>query len=524
MLFALQLALPFLCTTVWLARDTLAGLPPPPNFPSHIPLRNGDYENWSNELSVPNLWFATPSNGKDVQLLANWAFLNNYTVRASGQMHNWPPMTVTAMNKVAKNVVLVDTTKKLTAMQLTPSPYPNTSAVRVGCGVTIHNLLTFLEANGLGVAASPSIGDITIGGVLAIGGHGTSVLAVGEEAVPGFSYGSISNLVISLTAVVWDATTKSYVLKTFKRSEADTKAFLVNLGRTIITEVVLIVGPNYNLRCESRADILSDELFADPANVHANSRTFSRFLDETGRIETIQFPFSNTPWLKKWSVCTNRPANLLARRVSSPYNYVLTNIFPEFLSMVVGNVTNGLGLINPILGPAQSLVSTVGNLAFLSFDIWGPSKNLLLYVKSSTLRQTASGVVVITKQANVQSVVSQATAFYKQLLREYSARGVYPINGVIEIRATALDHHYTVVPDGEAPLLSPVFPVKDRPDLDTALWIAVLSFDKAPHQAGAFQKIERFFHDVVEGDDAVVRIYHINLVFYVGIIPLRGPE
>lgn len=146
-----------------------------------------------------------------------------------------------------------------------------------------------------------------------------------------------------------------------------------------------MVGPNYNLRCESRADIPTDELFADPANVQVNSRTFSRFLDETGRIETILFPFSNTPWLKKFSITTTRPASLLARKVNRPYNYVLTNIFPEFLSMIVGNVTNGLGFLNPILGPAQSLVSTVGNLAFLSFDIWGPSKNLLLYVKSSTL-------------------------------------------------------------------------------------------------------------------------------------------
>lgn len=94
----------------------------------------------------------------------------------------------------------------------------------------MDNLLTFLEDNGLGVYSAPAVGDITIGGVLAIGGHGTSVLANGEKQPPGFSYGSISNLVILLTAVVWDSAVNSYVLKTFKRTEADTKAFLVNLG------------------------------------------------------------------------------------------------------------------------------------------------------------------------------------------------------------------------------------------------------------------------------------------------------
>lgn len=72
---------------------------------------------------------------------------------------------------------------------------------------------------------------------------------------------------------------------------------------------------------------------------------------------------------------------------------------------------------------------------------------------------------------------------------------VYPINGVIEIRASALDLPYTVVPDGESPLLSALHPVKDHPELDTSVWIGVLSFNDAPHQDGAFKKIERFLYD-----------------------------
>lgn len=263
----------------------------PPNFPAHIPLEIGDFENWANQLTVPCLYFATPSNDQDVVDLANWACANNFTLRATGFMHGWSPLTVTDANRKIKNVVLVQTRKKLVHMSLTPSPYPNTKAVKVGSGVAMIDLLTFLEENGLGLNSAPTTGGITIGGVLAIGGHGTSVPAVGEKELPGYSYGTISDLVISLTAVVWSPERMAYVLKTFKRSESDTKAFLVNLGRTIITEVTLMVGPNYNLRCESRADILADELFAHPANVKENSRTFSRFLDETGRIETIIVSF-----------------------------------------------------------------------------------------------------------------------------------------------------------------------------------------------------------------------------------------
>lgn len=104
-----------------------------------------------------------------------------------------------------------------------------------------------------------------------------------------------------------------------------------------------------------------------------------------------------------------------------------------------------------------------------------------------------AGFVVITKRANVQKVVSQLKVFYDGPLREYSARNVYHINGVIEMWASALDRPHGILPDGETPLLSAVRLVKDRPDLDTAVWIAILSFKNAPHQNEAFQKIENFF-------------------------------
>lgn len=368
------------------------------------------------------------------------------------------------------------------------------------------NLLTFLEKNGLGVYAAPAPGGITIGGVLAIGGHGTSVPALNEKPPPGYSYGTISNLVISLTAVVWQPAIKAYGLKTFKRSEADTKAFLVNLGRTFITEVTLMVGPNYNLRCVSRTDISNDELFADPDDVQEDSRTFSRFLDETGRIETILFPFTSIPWLKVWSISPKRPRSLLTKKVTRPYNYLVPNIIPEFVSMIAGNITNSVGILNPILGPAQSLLASVGNLATLSFDIWGPSKNLMLYVKESTYRQTACGFAVITKRDNVQKIVSQLTAYYTELLQKNAARNKYPLNGVIEIRASSLDQSNKVVPNGAAPSLSVIHPVKDHPEFDTAVWVSVVSFADAPNQHEAYRKIERFIFSTFDGNDSVVRV------------------
>ncbi|XP_037041243.1 uncharacterized protein LOC119077966 [Bradysia coprophila] len=481
-------------------------LPNPPNFPSNIPLRLGTYENWANELSIQDLWIATPSHYRDIVTLANWAYANNFTLRASGYMHNWSPLTVTKANRFVKNVVLVDTKAALIRMALTQSPYANTMAVQVQTGVTVTDLLTFLEENGLGVYAVPAPGGITIGGALAIGGHGTSVPAIGETEPPGFSYGTISNLVISLTAVVWDPAQQTYGLKTFRRSETETKAFLVHLGRTFLTEATLMVGPNYNLRCISRTDIPSDELFADPTSVNADTRTFARFLNESGRIETILFPFTGIPWLKVWSICPNKPRSLLTRTVTRPYNYIVPNTIPEFLSMIVGNASNSIGILNPLFGTTERLLASVGNLATLSFDIWGKSKNLLLYVKETTIRQTACGYAIITTRGNVQRIVSRLTVFYNHLLRDYASKNLYPINGVIEMRASALDYSNKVVPDGESPSLSVLHPVDGHPEYDTAIWLSILSYPYSTHQNEAYQTIESFIFREFHGVDSVVRV------------------
>jgi FAD/FMN-containing dehydrogenase len=210
----------------------------------------------------------------------------------------------------SRNVILVNT-KKLARMKITSSPEPCTSAVKVQTGAQMTELLTFLEKNGLGVYATPAPGDLTVGGVLAIDGHGTGVPAMGEIVTPGHSFGTLSNLIMSLTAVVWDSKSKSYILKTFQRFELEAKAFLVHLGRAFLTEVTLMVGVNYNLRCISRTDISIDELFADPATVNSSTQTFASFLDQTGRVEAIWFPFTDKPWIKIWSISPTKPPESL---------------------------------------------------------------------------------------------------------------------------------------------------------------------------------------------------------------------
>lgn len=395
------------------------------------------------------------------------------------------------------NVVLVDTRKNLVHMELTPD-----RSVSVETGASMLALLTFLEKNGLGMYASPAPGDITVGGALAIGGHGTGIAAVGEKIPPGQAYGTLSNLIISLTAVVWDSSSKTFVLKTFKRSDADAKAFLVHFGRAFITKVTLMVGDNYNLRCVSRTNIPASELFADPKTATSLTRTFASFLDQTGRVETIMFPFTKNPWLKTWSISPKKPT--FSRKVSEPFNYKFSDNIPKNVALLYESISNNLTHLNPLLGNAQLIATTTGLLATLTADIWGASKNLLLYVKPTTLRMTANGYAIITKRSNIQKVISTVLNYYNFLVNDYAKVGKYPLSGPVELRASSLDQP-DVVPDGVPPSFSAVHPVQNHPEFDVAIWFDILGIPNAPYLNEAMAKIESFILSAFNKTDALVR-------------------
>lgn len=91
--------------------------------------------------------------------------------------------------------------------------------------------------------------------MLAIGGHGTCIPAKDEPLAEFASFGSVSNSVVSLKAVVWDQARSKYELKEFTRDNAESSAFLVHVGRAFISEVTLQVPRNRRLRCQSYVNV-----------------------------------------------------------------------------------------------------------------------------------------------------------------------------------------------------------------------------------------------------------------------------
>jgi FAD/FMN-containing dehydrogenase len=498
----------------------------PPALPPGIEPYQTQYRNWVGDIRTDPLWTCSPRTAQDVADLANWARAHGWRLRAQGRRHAWAPLTVADGTAHSSPVLLVDTSRYLNAVVL-GSP----TTVRVQTGATMERLLDFLGDRGLGVTACPAPGDLTVGGVLAIGGHGTGVPAVGERRPAGHGYGTLSNQVTRLTAVVWDGTDRRYTLRTFDRAQADTAAFLVHLGRAFVTEVVLRVGSDQHLRCVSHVDIPAGELFAPPGTA-PGSRSFAGFLDRDGRAEAIWFAFTDKPWLKVWSVEPTRP--LSSRAVTEPYNYPFSDNIPEPLARLVGRIVAGAGHLTPQFGQLQYLIAKVGLTGDLAdtlldnslirevlsgellthlvagglrSDLWGPSRALLQYVRPTTLRVTANGYAVLVRRADVQWCVAEFTTFYRRLIKEYRERGEYPVNGAVEIRVSGLDDPtWSGVPGARPPLLSPVRPRPDRPEWDTAVWLDILTLPGTPHLHRFLRDIERFLWRTFDGTRAGLRV------------------
>ncbi|WP_394822413.1 cholesterol oxidase substrate-binding domain-containing protein [Pendulispora albinea] len=476
------------------AASTIAA---PPNALQGISIYQQAFRNWSGEIALDGLWTAAPSSPDDVVALANWAHENGWQLRPRGHGHNWSPLVVPPGTRA--NVLLVDTTQHLTAVTVHKGA---PASVTAQAGVSMESLLQILEDAGYGVTACPAPGDLTLGGVLAIDGHGTAIPARGERLTPGHTFGSISNLVIALTAVVWNEGANRYELKTFHRSDPEIGAFLVHLGRAFITEAVLRVGENKRLRCQSSYAILADDMFAPPSK--AGPHAFANLVEGSGRVEAIWFPFTPAPWLKVWSVAPARPWS--SREVCHPFNYPFSDSLPQPVSDLISKVTRGASELTPVFENAQMGLVAAGLIATASLDIWGWSKDVMLYVRPTTLRVTANGYAILTNRRNIQRVVSDFYAYYKKALRTYQEKCRYPMNGPLEIRVTGLDDPAdALVPGAVAPRLSAVRPRRDHPEWDVAVWLDILTLSGTAHAQPFYRETEAWILSNYTGSYAAVR-------------------
>lgn len=455
-------------------------------FPEGIAFYQEHYENWTREYSVPDMRTCAPSTPADVLRVVNWAQENGLKLRARGQRHNWSPLTVSAETTAQTPMLLVDTTQHLKDVEITS--YAGLPAVRAQTGVLIEDLLSEIEPAGYGFTASTAVGAVTLGGVLAINGHGAAIPTPGEPPLPGQTFGSMSNRILAATAVVWDEAQQTYVLREFDRREPEMSALLVPLGRCFLTEVVLALEPLQYLRCVSHVDIPATELFGAPGG---GGRDIESFLNSAGRIESIWYAFTERPWLKVWSPSPEKP--LSSREVNSPYNYPFSDNIPDAVVDLATQIVTGQPEVAPLLGLTMYGVTAAGLLATLSQDIWGTAGNTQLFVKPTTLRVHEMSWALLTRRDNVQQAIHDHASEFSRRLAAEQAAGNYPVNMPVEYRVTGVDAPGDMgLVGAQKSALSALRPRNDHPEWDTVIWMSILSIPGTPGMHRFFRSFEQW--------------------------------
>lgn len=457
-----------------------------------------DYINWSQETTGNNILTYAPKNSDELLDSINWAYQNQFRVRPLGHMHNWSPLTI-ENGQDCSNVLFLDMKRYLNLVSI--KMIQEHGIITAQAGVDMETFHTKLEAKKLGVLSTPAPGDLTLGGVLSIGGHGTGIAALGEAPHLGGSFGTLSNSIVSITAVVWNPTTQQYELKTFQRNDQEISAFMVHVGRAFIYEVKMQAPRNRRLRCVSYMDITADEMFSNKPDAQ---RTFRSFVEQSGRAEAIWFPFTEKPWLKVWTI---GPYNIKSKAVYGPFNYPFSDTIPTSISNLIQSINNGNPQLVPTLGQLQYDMVSLGLTLTISSDLWGWSKNLLLYIRPTTLRVTANGYAIVTKRSNIQNVLFDFTEKYKAMVKEYASRGSYPMNNAVEIRVTGLDKADESIIEGAVlPALSPARPVEGKPEWDVVIWLDNLTMPGAPDSNQFYTELETWVFAHFSGDYAETRV------------------
>ncbi|RAM51620.1 MAG: FAD-linked oxidase [Hapalosiphonaceae cyanobacterium JJU2] len=497
----------------------------PPGFPSQIPINRVPFKNWSGTIDLSLVWTCAPHTADDVVEICNWAKDNGYIVRPRGIMHNWSPLSLPSDLPTESKLLLVDTTKALNKMKMIPASDGLPARVNVGAGATMGDLLSFLEkqpggkgsASGFSFPHTPAPEHLTVGGVLAINGHGTAVRTPPNDDFP-CSYGSMSNHILEVVAVVTDpdgTNPDRYQLRTFKRGEKDTKAFLSQLGRAMIVEVTLQAIDNYNMRCQSFTDIPASVMFARSNGGSPPPKSVAHFLEQSGRIEVIWYPFSEHPWLKVWTVTNNQPAG--SRLVENPNNYPFSDNLETKITEMIKGILSGIPGLTPTFGETMEKATQLGldgqnllgqTIYPVSRDIWGASKNTLFYIKDTTLRVTANGYAILMRKADVQDAIADFAEQFQKMLSDYQDKNEFPINAPLEVRVTNLDspdNVPSVAGDSpDRPIISSLATDKltKQNGWDVALWLDVLTLPGTKLSNQFFSELEAWFIGHFTGNKA----------------------
>lgn len=469
-------------------------IPEPPEFPQAIELYQQAFINWARETKISGVWFCSPQTAEEVLTVANWAKEHGYRLRPMGSGHGFAP-TLLPRGHDGQKVVIVNTHDYLNSIVVNDSD--SVKSVSCGAGAYLEDICAELEKFDLGFYHTTAPGGVSIAGVLAMNAHGAAVPQQGETLQPGHSWGTLSNLVLEITAVAWDENLGAYTLKTYQRDEPEIGPLLTSLARAFITSVKIQVGPNLKIRLKSRMDLTADEVLAMPENETENS--FSNLSDQFGTMDIIYYPFNpeNLVWLKSWTVTPEKPET--SREVTEPYKLSDGVKMSPWQADILSSTLRTFPRIVPQFNKTSidSLKSMMANddPETKIHDLWGSAYTTTLYVQPETPRLTVAAWGVIVARKDMQRALAEWYQFFSGLLAEFKARGMYPYSGPVELRAHGVERTEDVlIPNAVEPTLSGARPHPDHPEKDTIIWYAINNNVDQPGAKEFNTRLEEWFY------------------------------
>lgn len=184
-------------------------------------------------LCRPSDFVRYPETIQDVQSIVLEAIARNITVKVFGARHSQTDIICTEGIPV-QNI-------GLKYFQINAD-----QTATFGSGVSLYEANEFLRANNRGLKTTPAFGNITLGGAIGTGSHGSTIK----------HYSSISSQVISL--VVVDGLGKLVQIT----DEAELRSFRINLGLLgIVVRITLLTQPLYKVIAHNYVtseDVLTD--------------------------------------------------------------------------------------------------------------------------------------------------------------------------------------------------------------------------------------------------------------------------
>lgn len=110
------------------------------------------------------------------------------------------------------------------------------------------------------------------------------------------------------------------------------------------------------------------------------------------------------------------------------------------------------------------------------------------------------GYVIVTKKDNLQQVVSTIMGKFNSMVKDYQNRGMFPMNGPLQIRVTDVDNGKN---DDLPAYLSTTRYKNEYPEFNIAIW---MDFSTAPRtfaRSQFFKELEQFIQSTYNGSMGV---------------------